>query len=107
MSVFRTSLNVDQKSLVTSYLDARAKCGYSRLNNGRFIQLWLTGPVLRTFMQYLMAFCSRQETASDVVSGRFVGPFVHDQQVNFVILAKTVLEKFHPKPSDAAFTTVF
>ena len=30
------------------------------------------GPLLRTFMQYLFAFCSRLEAASDVVSTGFV-----------------------------------
>ena len=29
-------------------------------------------PVLRTVVQYLIAFCSRQEPASDIISGRFV-----------------------------------
>ena len=27
------------------------------------------GPVLRTFMQYLMTFCSRPEVDNDVISG--------------------------------------
>ena len=29
-------------------------------------------PVLRTFVQYLIAFCSRPETASDFISGKYV-----------------------------------
>ena len=33
-------------------------------------------PVLRKFVQYLIAFSSRRETAIGVLSGRFVGPFV-------------------------------
>ena len=40
-------------------------------------------PVLRTFLYYLIAFCSRRETASDVTSGRFVRPIVHDKPVKF------------------------
>ena len=33
---------------------------------------WPAGPVLHTFMQYLIAFCSRQEAANDVISDVFV-----------------------------------
>ena len=40
-------------------------------------------PVLRTFVQYLIAFFSRPEVASDVISGNFVGPIVHDTPVKF------------------------
>ena len=32
-----------------------------------YLTLWLAGPVLRTFAQYLIAFCSRTETANDVI----------------------------------------
>ena len=32
-----------------------------------------TAPVLHTFVLYLIAFCSRLETACNVISGRFVG----------------------------------
>ena len=67
----------------------------------------LAAPVLRTIVQYLIAFCSRPETASDIISGRLVGPIVHDKHVNFLSIAKTVIEKFHMKPSGAAFSTVF
>ena len=38
--------------------------------------LWPTAPVLRTFMQHLIAFCSRPEAASDAIAGKFVGPIV-------------------------------
>ena len=34
-------------------------------------------------MQYLTAFCSRTETASDVISSSFVGPIVPDKLVKF------------------------
>ena len=66
-----------------------------------------TALVLRTFVQHLIAFCSLPEAASNVISGRFVGPIVHDSPVNFVILAQIVLEKLHLKPSEAEFSTVF
>ena len=50
-------------------------------------------PVLRTFMQYFIAFCSRPESANDVIAGVFVGLIVPD---NAAILALTVLENFEP-----------
>ena len=34
-------------------------------------------------VQYLIAFCSRQEVTSDVISGRFVGAVVSDFPVQF------------------------
>ena len=40
-------------------------------------------PVLRTFVQYLIASSSRPEIASDVISGKFVGPVVPDKLVKF------------------------
>ena len=42
-----------------------------------------TAPVLRTFVQYFIAFCSRPEAASDMSSGRFVRLAVVDKCVNF------------------------
>ena len=41
------------------------------------------GPVLRTSMQYSVAFCNRLEAASDVVSSRIVRPVVPDKAVKF------------------------
>ena len=52
---------------LASYLDR------SRLHVGR--------TRLRTFVQYLTAFCSRLETVNDVISGTFVRPVVHDKRV--------------------------
>ena len=40
-------------------------------------------PVLRTFLQYSFAFCSRPEVANDVMSGRFVRLVDPDQCVKF------------------------
>ena len=37
--------------------------------------------VLRTFVQYLIAFCSQPDTASDIIFGMFVGPIVDDMPV--------------------------
>ena len=69
--------------------------------------LWPTRPVLRTFVHYLIIFCSRPESGSDVISCKFVERIVSDKCVKLVNLAQTVLEKFLPYPSQAAFSTVF
>ena len=39
---------------------------------------------LRTFVEYLVVFCSRPETASDIISGRLVGPIVCDKRLKFL-----------------------
>ena len=41
------------------------------------------GHVLRTFVQYLMAVCSRTEAASDNLLGQFGRPIVPDKFVKF------------------------
>ena len=38
---------------------------------------------VRTLVQYLIAFCSRAETASDVLSDKFEAPVVSDKLVEF------------------------
>ena len=40
-------------------------------------------PVLRACMQYLIAFCSQPETASDVISGIVVRSIVNDKHEKF------------------------
>ena len=47
------------------------------------IRFFAAGPVLRTFMQYSTAFCSRLEAANDRMSGLFVGLIVPDTAVKF------------------------
>ena len=37
---------------------------------------------MHTFVQFLITFCSRLEAAGDVISDRFVGPFVLHKRVN-------------------------
>ena len=37
--------------------------------------------ILHTFVQYLLAYCSRAEAAIDVICGTFVGPSVPDKFV--------------------------
>ena len=41
------------------------------------------GPVLRTFLYYLIAFSSIPDRARDAISGWFVGPLVLDKLVKF------------------------
>ena len=52
-------------------------CG---LNSGRIIRLFI---LLRTSVQYLIAFCSQPEAISDVIHCAFVGPIVLDKCVKF------------------------
>ena len=63
----------------------RAKFCHSTLNKGRIIRLCPSTPVLHAFVQYLLlvAFCSRLDAASDVISGGFVRPIVPDKCVKF------------------------
>ena len=81
-------------------IDVRAKFGDSILNSCRIIRLWPTRPALRSFVQYLIAFCSQPETASDIIFSRFVGPIVPNKPVKFHIF-----KKFHTK-QEAAFRQV-
>ena len=50
-----------------------------------------------TFVQYLMAFCSRLEAASGVISGRFVRPIVLDKYVKFRDLCKNWSPEIPPE----------
>ena len=40
-------------------------------------------PILRTFVQYLISFCSQQEVAADVIPSSFVRFVVLDECVKF------------------------
>ena len=63
---------------------------------------------IRTFAQYLIAFDSRPEAASDVISGNFVGQTVDDNCVKCRDRhTHTAPDKFYRKPSHAAFSVVF
>ena len=64
--------------------DVHASFGDYKLNNGRMIRLCPAGPVLRTFVQYLMTFCSPLEAASDAISDMSVGPIVLDKDTTKV-----------------------
>ena len=69
--------------------------------------LWPAAPVLSIFLQYLIAVCSWTETASDIISGSFVGPIVPDKHVQFPDprLKSSRFETFHSKSPEAAFST--
>ena len=62
-------------------MDVRVKLCECMLNSGRIFQLLPATPVLRTLVQYLIAFGSRQEAASDVVANRSVRLTVSDESV--------------------------
>ena len=71
-------------ALVYVRVDVRAKFGDSRLNNGRIIRLFGRPDsfyALLGSIYYLNTVCSRLETASDVVFGRFVRSIVPDKPV--------------------------
>ena len=58
--------------------DVRPKRDDSTLNSGRVTRLLAAAPVLRTFVQYFIAFCNRPESA-----GMFVRPIAPDKPVQF------------------------
>ena len=60
-------------------MDVRVKLGDSMISSGRIIRLFAGRIVLRTCVQYLIAFCYRPETDSDVLCSRFVAMLVPDQ----------------------------
>ena len=64
-------------------LAVRAKLCDSGLNIGRHIHLFDRLTHLRTFVQYVIAFRSRPEKPSDVISGTFVEPVIRDTYVAF------------------------
>ena len=61
-------------------VDVRAKLGDSRLNRGRIIRLWPTGPVLRTCVQNLLTFYSRPETV--IVTSYPAGLWGRESQIS-------------------------
>ena len=63
-----------------------------------------TGLVLLTFVQYLIAFCSRPETACNVIACAFMGPVVPDKHVKF---RDRRLNRFREIPSEAVVCRSF
>ena len=104
MGRFRTSINADRKQhgdvisgVALDYVPA--SFGDSMLNSGRIIRHFFpTGPVLRTFVQCVIAFSSRSETGSDVISGLFVRPIVLDKCLKF---CDSSLNDFREIPPEA------
>ena len=65
-------------------MDVCATLDESVLNNGRIILLLAGLTRLKNhFVQHLIAFCSRPEATSDVISGSFVRPVVAHNRVKF------------------------
>ena len=59
------------------------------------------------FCKYLVALCSWPETASDVMSGTFVGPIVHDKLVKFGDLGLNCSREIPPKAVVGCISTAF
>ena len=62
-------------------MDVWVKFGDFTLQMAELLDSLLASSALRTFVQYLIAFCRRQEAAVGVISGKFVGPIVPDKLV--------------------------
>ena len=67
------------------------------------VEQFVHGPVFRTFVQYLITFCSRPETASDVISGLFVGMIVPEKPVTFRDPRLNLSQAIPPEAVEAAF----
>ena len=65
-------------ALVYVGMDVRAKLVILGKQWPSYSTVWPAGPVLRTFVQYLITFYSLRKTASDVISDRFMEPVVSD-----------------------------
>ena len=63
---------------------------------------------MRNFVQYLIAFCSRPETSSDVTSGRIVRLIVLDRFIKSETVFYTVFVRynFRPEVDNVAITGV-
>ena len=84
-------------------MDVRATFCESGLNRTRIILLFGRPDPFT----YLIAFCSRPEATSDVISSRFVGPVVPDNRLKFGDPRINLFDQFRMKPCEAAFFTVF
>ena len=58
-------------------------------------------------MQYLIAFCSRPEAASDAISGKFMGPIVLDKRVKFDCHRKNGSREISPEGVGGGIFDVF
>ena len=74
------------------------------VNSGRIIRLFAGRIRFTHFVQYLIAFCSRRETASDVLSGRFVGPIFSNKCVKF---RYPRLNRYREIPPEAVGSGIF
>ena len=87
-------------------LAVAVKFGDSRLNIIRPNYSTICGPHRFTqFVQYLIAFCSPHEAASDELSGRFVRAIVADKRIQFCDPDHS--GEIRPEATDVVFSTVF
>ena len=68
------------------------------LNISRIIRLLSAGLALRTFVQYLIAFCSQPKAGSDVISGWFVSLIIPDKPIKFRGPRLNRSQEIPPKP---------
>ena len=64
-------------------MDARGQFGDSTLTGAEIFNSLPVGSILRTYMKYSIAVCSRLEATSQVISGRCMWPTVPDKCVKF------------------------
>ena len=76
-------------------------------NRDRIMWLYAGRARFTYFCAVLNYINSQLETASNVISGRFVGPTVHDKHVKFRDPRLNRPQEIPPKPSDGAFSTFF
>ena len=88
-------------------MDVNIKVGDSTLNRGLIIRLFADRTRLRNLMQYLTEFCSREEAASDVISGRFVKLIVRDKSIKFCDPRKNIYEGIRPEAVGGAIFDSF
>ena len=69
--------------------------------------LCMSGPVLCTFVQYLITFCSCPEAARVVISGRFVRPGVLDKRAEVNDPSLNSSREKPPKVVAGCISTVF
>ena len=62
-------------------MDVRGEFGDFRLKVTELVDRLAGCTCLRTYEQYLIAFCSRLEAAGDVVSCRFMNPIVLNRRI--------------------------
>ena len=96
-------------------MDARVKFGHSMLNIAELFYSLPAGPISRTFVRYLFAFCSRPEAASDVIfsilvrlslpnkSVKFCDPLLNSQKIAPEAIGGGIFDSFRAFAGGNAF----